>query len=94
MASRKKGKPDIELGARIDAKEMRFDEVPETKVEFFGSPGHESEHGDRRTDLPDEVEEGRTYRSFRVDYRLAAKLVSDDDKDFPFRRPAEEADPG
>ena len=49
-------------------------EVPETKVEFFGNPGHESEHGDRRKNLPDEVEADKTYRDVRVDYRLASTL--------------------
>ena len=74
-ARKKAAKPEIEFGARIDAKEMRFKDVPETEVEFFGNPGHESEHGDRRTNLPAEVEAGKTYRNVRVDYRLASKLV-------------------
>jgi hypothetical protein len=77
------GRPDIEFGARIDAKELRFGEVPETSVEFFGTPGHESEHGDRRTNLPDEVEAGKTYRNVRVDYRLSTKIAWDDDEDGP-----------
>lgn len=81
--SRKSARPDIEFGVRIEAEEMRFGEVPETKVEFSGNPGHESEHGDRRTNLPDQVEEGRTYRDVRVDYRLASKLAFEDEKDSP-----------
>lgn len=76
---KKAAKPDIEFGARIDAKEIRFKEVPETKVEFFGTPDHESEHGDRRTNLPERLEAGKTYRNVRVDYRLASKLVFDDE---------------
>ena len=79
MGGERKNKPDIEFGARIDAKEMRFEEVPETKVEFFGSPGHESDHGDRRENLPDEVEPNKTYRDVRVDYRLSSRLVYDDE---------------
>jgi len=77
---KKPAKPDIEFGARIDAKEMRFKEVPETSVEFFGNPGHESEHGDRRTNLPDEVEADKTYRNVRIDYRLASKLLYGDEE--------------
>jgi hypothetical protein len=76
-------KPDIEFGARVDAKEMRFREVPETKVEFFGDPDHESEHGDRRENLPEKVEKDKTYRDVRVDYRLATKIKFDDEKDAP-----------
>jgi hypothetical protein len=75
----KRKKPDIEFGATIKAKEMRFREVPETKVEFFGNPDHESGHGDRRENLPDEVEPNKTYKDVRVDYRLASRLVYDDE---------------
>jgi len=75
----KRKKPDIEFGATIKAKEMRFREVPETKVEFFGDPDHESGHGDRRENLPDEVEPNKTYKDVRVDYRLASRLVHDDE---------------
>ena len=78
MAEKRK-KPDIEFGATVKAKEMRFREVPETKVEFFGDPDHESGHGDRRENLPDEVEPNKTYKDVRVDYRLASRLVYDDE---------------
>ena len=77
---KKPAKPDIEFGARVDAKEMRFKEVPKTKVEFFGNPGHESEHGDRRTNLPDEVEADKTYRDVRIDYRLTSMLLYGDEE--------------
>ena len=80
MAKRRK-KPDIEFGARIDAKEMRFGEVPETNVEFFGNPGHESGHGDRRENLPDEVEPNKTYKDVRVDYRLSSRLLYGDEEE-------------
>ncbi len=70
--------PDIALSARVDAKEMRFAVVPETKVEFFGDPGHESAHGSDRSNLPDEVREGETYRNVRVDYRLGSRIVFDE----------------
>ena len=77
--AKKRKKPDIEFGARIDAKEMRFGEVPETKVEFFGDPDHESGHGDRRENLPEKVEPNKTYKNVRVDYRLASRLVYDEE---------------
>jgi hypothetical protein len=87
VAKRRKN-PDIEFDARIDAKEMRFGEVPETKVEFFGNPGHESEHGDRRENLPDEVEPNKTYKNVRVDYRLASRLVYGDEEDGEGEKPS------
>ncbi len=73
--------PDIELSARIDAKEMRFSEVPDTEVEFFGDPDHESAHGSDRTNLPDKVRKDETYRDVRVDYRLASKIRFDEDNE-------------
>jgi hypothetical protein len=66
---------DIELVASVEADELRFDEPPETEVRFFGEPGHESASGSDRTNLPEEVEPGVTYRNVRIDYRLATRLV-------------------
>lgn len=66
---------DIELLARVRADELRFDKAPETEVRFFGEPGDESASGSDRTNLPDEVEPGVTYRNISVDYRLASRLA-------------------
>jgi hypothetical protein len=66
---------DIELVALVQANELRFDEPPKTEVRFFGEPGHESASGSDRTNLPDNVEPGVTYRNVRVDYRLASRLA-------------------
>jgi hypothetical protein len=66
---------DIEFLASLTADELRFDEAPETEVLFFGRPGHESAAGSDRTNLPESVDPGVTYRSVRVDYRLASRLT-------------------
>ena len=66
---------DLDFTATVEAKELRFDEVPETSVVFTGDPGHQSASGSDRTNLPDRVEEGVTYHDVRVDYRLASKLI-------------------
>jgi hypothetical protein len=63
------------LVASVEADELRFDEPPETEVRFFGEPGHESASGSDRTNLPEKVEPGVTYRNVRVDYRLASRLA-------------------
>lgn len=67
--------PDIEFTASVQADELRFVEPPETDVRFFGEPGHESAAGSDRTNLPEPVQVGVTYRNVRVDYRLASRLV-------------------
>jgi hypothetical protein len=69
---------DIEFLASVRAKQLRFDERPETEVRFFGEPGHESASGSDRTNLPGKVEPGVTYRDVRVDYRLASRLAIGD----------------
>jgi hypothetical protein len=69
---------DIELLASVQANQLRFDEQPETEVRFFGEPGHESASGSDRTNLPERVEPGVTYRDVRVDYRLASRLTLGD----------------
>jgi hypothetical protein len=69
---------DIELLASVQANQLRFDERPQTEVRFFGEPGHESASGSDRTNLPERVEPGVTYRDVRVDYRLASRLAAVD----------------
>jgi len=66
---------DIELVAWVEADHLRFDVQPETQVRFFGEPGHESTSASDRTNLPENVRSGRTYRNVRVDYRLASRLA-------------------
>ena len=70
--------PDIEFTADVKAKELRFEEVPETEVRFSGSPGRESASGTDRENLPDEVEPGVTYRNPKVRLRIATALARDD----------------
>ncbi|MDR0358187.1 MAG: hypothetical protein LBJ87_01795 [bacterium] len=65
---------DISFTAQVKARELRFRDAPETRVEFSGSPGHESGSGSDRRNLPQPVRPGVTYRDVQVDYRLAAKL--------------------
>jgi hypothetical protein len=66
--------PDIEFTANVKARELRFEEVPENEVRFSGSPGRESVSGTERENLPEEVEEGVTYRDARVRLRIASKI--------------------
>ena len=68
-------RPEIELSVRLDAEEITFGEVPSTKVEFFGEPHHEFGHENTRQNLHEHVEKGETYRTVRVDYLLASKLI-------------------
>jgi hypothetical protein len=66
---------DVEMGARVKAKRLRFKKVPETEVEFKGEPEPDSESGSERKNLPEEVEPGVTYRDVEVRWRAGAKIA-------------------
>jgi hypothetical protein len=67
--------PDVEISATVKSRELRFEEVPETRTRFWGSPGQESISGTERENLPDEVESGVTYRDSSVRLRIASELT-------------------
>jgi hypothetical protein len=67
---RRADRPDIELGAAVKAKKLRFDRAPDTEVR---RAGEWSSVSDRRN-LPEEVEPGVTYRDVRVGWRAGVRL--------------------
>ena len=68
--------PDIEFSANVKARELRFEEVPETEVRFWGHPERNSVSVNERKNLPEEVQQGVTYRNVRVRSRIASELVA------------------
>jgi hypothetical protein len=79
-------RPDIEIGASAKAKRLRFRDKPRTDVELHGEvaePGRrhdvEMTSGSERTNLPDEVEPGVTYRDVSVRWRAAGRIEREDD---------------
>jgi hypothetical protein len=67
--------PDIEFNANVRAREMCFDEVPETEVRFRGRPERASVSYTERDNLPEEVRRGVTYHDFSVRLRIATRLI-------------------
>ena len=67
--------PDIDFGANVKARELCFDEAPETKVRFRGHPELDSVSGTERKNLPEEVRQGVTCRDVSVRLRIASELV-------------------
>jgi hypothetical protein len=81
--SRGSDEPDVEIGAVVKAKKLRFNKTPKTKVEFDkksdvrlegATPEIETASGSQRENLPDEVEPGVTYRDVYIRWGAAAKL--------------------
>lgn len=63
---------EIEAGATVKAKKLRFERVPETEVRFPGSDEERSGSHTERENLPDEVEPGVTYRDVKVRWESGA----------------------
>ncbi len=66
--------PDVEISATVKSRELRFEEVPETRTRFFGNSARESVSGTERENLPDEVKSGVTYRNSSVRLRIVGRL--------------------
>lgn len=67
--------PDIDFVADVKARELRFDEAPDTEVRSRGYPEHNSVSGTKRENLPEEVRGGVIYRNISVKLRIAAELA-------------------
>lgn len=70
--------PDIDFVADVKARELHFEEVPDTGVRFWGSRECDSVSGSERENLPEEVRRGVTYRNVSVRLRIASELVGDE----------------
>ena len=65
---------DVEIGATAQARRLVFRRTPETRVEFEGEPGGESDSHTERENLPDEVEPGKVYRDVKVQWVAGARI--------------------
>jgi hypothetical protein len=77
--------PIVDIRASVKAKAVRFEESPETRVEFLDEavdrtstdqPEVEAGSATERVNIPEQAEPGITYRDVRVRWHLAAKVVS------------------
>jgi hypothetical protein len=63
-------RPDIEIGAAIKAKKLRIDSKPDSDSRYEGDWTSVSD----RNNLPDEVEEGVTYRDVEIRWDVKARM--------------------
>jgi hypothetical protein len=87
--------PDVEIGASVRARSLRFRKKPQVDVKTRGHVEVNPEIADElnlegkggsraeRENLPDEVEPGVTYRDVRVGWEAGAALDHDEDADEP-----------
>ena len=70
------GNPDIDFSASVKARELRFEEEPQTEVRFWGHPERNSVSANERENLPKEVRQGVTYQNISVRSRIVSELVA------------------
>jgi hypothetical protein len=70
-----KGRPDLDFFTSVKAKELRFGRVPEKNVRYYGEPAHETEVEVERDNIPEEPEEGVTYRDVEVRWSVAQRII-------------------
>lgn len=75
MAHEREPAPDVEIGAAVRARRLRFRSRPRSEVEVHGDV---TTSGSERENLPDEVEPGVTYRDVGIRWRAAGRLDRDD----------------
>jgi pyruvate/2-oxoglutarate dehydrogenase complex dihydrolipoamide acyltransferase (E2) component len=74
------GNPDIDFSASVKARELRFEEEPQTEVRFWGHPERNSVSVNERENLPEEVRPGVTYQDISVRSRIASELVAPEEE--------------
>ena len=74
------GNPDIDFSASVKARELHFEEEPQTEVRFWGHHERSSVSVNERNALPEEVRQGVTYQNISVRARIASELVAPEEE--------------
>ncbi len=66
----------------MKARELHFEEKPQTEVRFWGHPERNSVSVNERKNLPEEVQQGVTYHNISVRSRIASELAPPKEKPY------------
>ncbi len=69
---------DLSITARVTAESLRFEKVPNTRVEFTGKPARETVWEAERENLPQQVQPGVTYRNIGITLRITSVFADID----------------
>lgn len=69
---------DLSITARVTADSLRFERVPNPKVEFTGKPRRETVWESERQNLPQQVQPGVTYRDIGITLRITSVFADID----------------
>jgi hypothetical protein len=70
--------PDISITAHVTADSLRFEKVPNPRVEFTGRPRRETVWEAERENLPQQVQPGVTYRNVGITLRITSVFADID----------------
>jgi hypothetical protein len=70
--------PDLSITARVTADSLRFEKVPDPKVEFTGKPRRDTVWKSERENLPQQVQPGVTYRNIGITLRITSVFADID----------------
>jgi hypothetical protein len=69
---------DLSITANVTARELRFDVVPDPKVEFTGKPERNTSWEAERQNLPRPVQPGVTYRDIGIQLKITSVFADID----------------
>ncbi|HJQ32959.1 MAG TPA: hypothetical protein VJ866_12305 [Pyrinomonadaceae bacterium] len=69
---------DLSITARVTAESLRFEKVPNPRVEFTGRPKRDTVWESDRENLPQEVRPGVTYRNIGITLRITSVFADID----------------
>jgi hypothetical protein len=69
---------DLSITARVTAESLRFEKVPNPRVEFTGQPKRNTVWESDRENLPQEVRPGVTYRNIGITLRITSVFADID----------------
>ena len=69
---------DVSITARVTADSLRFEKVPNPRVEFTGQPRRETAWESERENLPQEVRPGETYRNVGITLHIRSVFADID----------------
>lgn len=69
---------DLSITARVTAESLRFERVPNPRVEFTGEPRRETVWQSERQNLPQQVQPGVTYRDIGITLRITSVFADID----------------
>jgi hypothetical protein len=69
---------DVSITARVTADSLRFEKVPNPRVEFTGRPRRETAWESERENLPQQVRPGETYRNIGITLHIRSVFADID----------------